>query len=381
MENRKICLAMIVKNEAGVIERCLSSVENIIDYWVIVDTGSTDGTQELIKKTMERYGIPGELHEREWVNFEVNRNQSLDLARGKAEYTLVIDADDYLIAPNTKVFENLSNEAYKVEIKLDDKTYHRIQLFKSNLDWKYEGILHEYLKIPEVQNYTEALLEGVKMIAASSASEGDQKYLRDAQILEGELKRKDLDKDLKNRYTFYTAQSYFDGKDYKRAIKYFEKRSEMKGWPEEVYVSLWMAAKVKWLASYTNSQILESFMKAWEYRPQRKEATYDLINFLSSIGKKRLAFLISKDSLSQPPCNDSLWIDKAIYQWKFIDQYATLCYQNGLVTEGLIALEKLTESSIFSLLSEEQQKSIWANLELHQLTLMCSFEAPSGYVN
>ena len=94
MENRKICLAMIVKNEAGVIERCLSSVENIIDYWVIVDTGSTDGTQELIKKTMERYGIPGELHEREWVNFEVNRNQSLDLARGKAEYTLVIDADD-----------------------------------------------------------------------------------------------------------------------------------------------------------------------------------------------------------------------------------------------------------------------------------------------
>jgi glycosyltransferase involved in cell wall biosynthesis len=381
MENKKICLAMIVKNEAGVIERCLSSVENIIDYWVIVDTGSTDGTQELIKKTMERYGIPGELHEREWVNFEVNRNQSLNLAKGKAEYTLVIDADDYLIAPNTKVFENLSKEGYKVEIKLEDKTYHRIQLFKSNLDWKYEGILHEYLKIPESQNYTEGLLEGVKMIAASSASEGDPKYLRDAQILESELKRKDLDKDLKNRYTFYTAQSYFDGKDYKRAIKYFEKRSEMKGWPEEVYVSLWMSAKVKWLASYPISQILESFMKAWEYRPQRKESTYDLINFLLSIGKKRLAFLISKDSLSQPPCNDSLWIDESIYRWKFIDQYATLCYQNGFITEGLIALEKLTESSIFSLLSEKEQKSIWANLELHQLTLMCSFETPSGYVN
>jgi glycosyltransferase involved in cell wall biosynthesis len=381
MQNRKICLAMIVKNEAQVIERCLSSVKNIIDYWVIVDTGSTDGTQDLITKTMEAYEIPGELHEKEWVNFEVNRNQSLDLAKGKAEYTLVIDADDFLIAPNPSIFRTLSDHAYKVEIKLGDKTYHRIQIFKSNLDWEYEGILHEYLKIPKIEKYQEGILDGVTMIASSSACQGDPKYLEDAQILEKELKRKDLSANLRNRYMFYIAQSYFDGKDYKKAIEYFQKRGKAGGWPEEVYVSLWMAAKSKYLNSSSNSQILESFVKAWEYRPQRKEATYDLINFLSSVGKKRLAFLISKDSLNQPPLADSLCVDKSIYEWKFINQYATLCYQNGYISEGLMALEKLTESSIFVTLSEKEQKSVWANLELHQLTLMCSFEVPSGYVN
>jgi len=372
---------MIVKNEASVIERCLSSVEKIIDYWVIVDTGSTDGTQDMIKSTMEKYKIPGELYQREWVNFEVNRNQSLELAKGKCDYTLVIDADDYLIVTEEKEFKNLSCDAYKIELKLDDICYHRIQLFKSNLDWKYEGILHEYLKIPEVKNYSEGLLQGAKMIAASSSNKGDSKYLEDAQILLEELKNKKIHQDLKNRYTFYIAQSFMDANDHKKAIKYFEKRGSMGGWPEEAYVSLWMAAKLKVLASYPESEIIESFIKAWEFRPQRKEATYDLVNFLSDVGKKRLAFLICKDSLNQPPCGDSLYIDPSIYQWKSINQYATLCYENGHIVEGLTALERLIESSFFGTLSEKQQRSIWANLELLQLTLMCSFENAKQYIN
>jgi len=43
-----VCLNMIVKNESEVITRCLKSVLPLIDYWVISDTGSTDGTQKII---------------------------------------------------------------------------------------------------------------------------------------------------------------------------------------------------------------------------------------------------------------------------------------------------------------------------------------------
>jgi len=43
-----ICLVMIVKNEAHVIRRCLESVRPLIDTWLIIDTGSTDGTQRLL---------------------------------------------------------------------------------------------------------------------------------------------------------------------------------------------------------------------------------------------------------------------------------------------------------------------------------------------
>ena len=55
----KICLNMIVKNEAHVIRRGLDTVKPFIHHWVIVDTGSTDGTQEIIREHLK--DIPGEL--------------------------------------------------------------------------------------------------------------------------------------------------------------------------------------------------------------------------------------------------------------------------------------------------------------------------------
>ena len=50
---QKICLNMIVKNESKVIKRCLDSIMPLIDYWIIVDTGSDDGTQQIIKNYLK----------------------------------------------------------------------------------------------------------------------------------------------------------------------------------------------------------------------------------------------------------------------------------------------------------------------------------------
>jgi glycosyltransferase involved in cell wall biosynthesis len=77
---------MIVKDEAHVIEKCLSTVEKFIDYWVIFDTGSSDNTKEIIQNRLKN--IPGELHVSQWVNFAQNRNQVLELARTKARLLL-----------------------------------------------------------------------------------------------------------------------------------------------------------------------------------------------------------------------------------------------------------------------------------------------------
>lgn len=60
-----ICLNMIVKNERAVIERCLQSVVKYIDYWVICDTGSTDGTQQKIQHFFQSNNVPGELFQDE----------------------------------------------------------------------------------------------------------------------------------------------------------------------------------------------------------------------------------------------------------------------------------------------------------------------------
>ena len=93
-DRQTLCLNMIVKNEAPVITRCLASVRPLIDYWVIVDTGSTDGTQDKIRAFMT--DLPGKLHERPWRDFAHNRTEALELARPHGEYVLIIDADDVL---------------------------------------------------------------------------------------------------------------------------------------------------------------------------------------------------------------------------------------------------------------------------------------------
>ena len=89
-----ICLNMIVKNEAPIIANLLKSVKDVIDYYIIVDTGSNDGTPEIIKKIMDEYKIDGEIHHEKWINFGINRQQALDKAIGKADYALIIDADE-----------------------------------------------------------------------------------------------------------------------------------------------------------------------------------------------------------------------------------------------------------------------------------------------
>src|SRR5262245_1412383 len=91
---KTICLNMIVKNEARTIERCLASVRAFIDAWVIVDTGSTDGTPDAVRQALA--DLPGALFERQWRDFGSNRSEAIELARGRADYLLVVDADEVL---------------------------------------------------------------------------------------------------------------------------------------------------------------------------------------------------------------------------------------------------------------------------------------------
>ncbi len=55
----KICLWTHVQNEASIIEKMLESAVDYIDYWVLVDNGSTDGTQEIILKFFAKHNIEG----------------------------------------------------------------------------------------------------------------------------------------------------------------------------------------------------------------------------------------------------------------------------------------------------------------------------------
>src|SRR5689334_10374436 len=116
---KTVCLNMIVKDESPVITRCLASVKPWIDYWVIVDTGSKDGTQAVIRDFMK--DIPGELHERPWVNFAHNRNEAVSLAKEKGDYLLFIDADEQFVVSGNFDKKNLNGDMYSVAVLGDDE--------------------------------------------------------------------------------------------------------------------------------------------------------------------------------------------------------------------------------------------------------------------
>ena len=87
---------MIVKNETKMLKECLDSVYKYIDYWVINDNGSTDGTQQFVKDYFAEKGIPGELNEVEWKGFGETRTEALRACDGKTKWILMIDADDFI---------------------------------------------------------------------------------------------------------------------------------------------------------------------------------------------------------------------------------------------------------------------------------------------
>ena len=114
----KLCLCMIVKNESSIIKDCLNSIADYLDYWVICDTGSTDGTQDIIKSFFKEKGISGELHEDKWVNFGYNRSLYLKYAKNKGDFLIMLDADEILIVKN-KNFKNNIKPNSKNMVKYD----------------------------------------------------------------------------------------------------------------------------------------------------------------------------------------------------------------------------------------------------------------------
>ena len=376
MENMKenkptICLVMIVKNESEVIRRCLDSVAKYIDYWVIVDTGSTDGTQEIIKTHMNDLGISGSLYERPWKDYGTNRTESLQLAAGKCDYRLVIDADDVLEVTDTEVFNNLTADAYRIAIRLGDITYFRIQLVRSSQKWKYVGVLHEYISYDGEGTNTEDDLHGTMMLAGVSGDKRDlkgaEKYYNDALIFERELiNNKEIDEGLISRYWFYCAQSYKDAGMYERALVAYQKRAELGGWPEEVYVSLFNIAKMKGALGKPIEEIERSLLTAWEYRPIRLEAAYELIRILIHQKRYFLAFSIGNIALRMGGCVDVLFVEHDIWKWKFIYAYSITCFNTGNLDEALRCSKSLIASPEWESIPEKDKEGIMANNTVFQ---------------
>ncbi|MBI5345790.1 MAG: FkbM family methyltransferase [Chlamydiae bacterium] len=316
-----ICLNMIVKDESKVIERCLASVKKIIDYWVIVDTGSNDGTQKIIKEFMK--DIPGELHERAWVDFAHNRNEALALAKNKGDYLFFIDADEFLSFTADFTKPSLDKDYYFGVVRAIDGTdYMRIMMINNHLDWEWKGVLHEEL-ISSNAKTNDMLAKMVNFtIGDGHRSEDPKKHYKDAEVLE-----KALEKEPNNtRYVFYLAQAYENAKEYLLAIKNYEKRSLMKGSEEEIFWSLYSIAKLQESMNLPQDTVINGYCKAFQYRPSRAEPLYQLGRYYDKIGNYCMAYLVLKNATIIPLSKDCLFVESWMYDFGILFELSNALY-------------------------------------------------------
>lgn len=352
-----VCLNMIVKDESHVIHRCLESVRHLIDYWVIVDTGSTDGTQAKIRQLME--GIPGELHERPWKNFGHNRSEALALARGKADYTFVIDADEILETPPGFRWPELVEDSYSLLHGHHSVRYWRPSLVASRLEWYYRGVLHEYLACAtphRTEPLPGPLVMGYYDGGRSQNIDNHEKYARDARTLEAAL----LEEPDNSRYVFYLAQSYRDSDQPEKALATYQRRAEMGGWEEEVWYSLYEVARLSEALNLDTASIVDRYLQAYQYRPRRAEPLGQLARLYREKGQYALAHLFAQQGLAIAKPDDLLFRDDAFYDWRCLDEYAIACYWLGEYAESERACRRLLAEGC---LPDTQTGRVEANLD------------------
>jgi glycosyltransferase involved in cell wall biosynthesis len=333
-----LCLNMIVKNEAPVIARCLASLRPIIDYWVIVDTGSTDGTQDKIRTLMA--DLPGELHERPWRDFAHNRTEALELARPHGEYVLIIDADDVLeFEPQFKM-PALQKDSYMLRIADTSIAYNRTQIVRAALPWRWRGVLHEFLTCEEARS--SGILEGLRLRRHHDGARrrDPQTYRRDAAILEAALQT-ESDPFLRSRYEFYLAQSYRDCGEKEKALQAYLRRAELGFWVEEVFISLYSAAKLQEALGRPFDEVMATYRRAADAVPSRAEALHGASRYCRLSARYKEGYEIAKRAGLLRDAPEGLFVEPWIYEYGLLDEFAVNAYWAGAYQECLDACERI----------------------------------------
>lgn len=113
-----ISLCMIVKNEEACLERCLKSLEGIVDEMIIVDTGSIDRTIEIAKS------FGAKVYNFKWTgSFSDARNYAFSLAT--CDYIYSGDADEELDEENRRRFKDLKIDIGELNVDI-------VQMYYSN---------------------------------------------------------------------------------------------------------------------------------------------------------------------------------------------------------------------------------------------------------
>ena len=267
-----ISLCMIVRNEEAVLERCLRSAAPIADEIIIIDTGSTDRTQEIARRfTPKVFSFP-------WRDdFSAARNESF--SKAAMDYCMWLDADDVIPAAALEAWLSLKEQLdrrpadvvmapYHAAFDAGGAptfTYYRERLLRREGNFRWAGRVHEAIAPSGEILYTSAAVEHRK----EKPGDPDRNLrIYRQQLAQGEP--------LEPRQQFYYARELLDHGEYAEAQKVLSQfLEEGKGWLENNLEACRLLARCL-TAQGREMEALEALLWSLSYAPPRAELCCDL---------------------------------------------------------------------------------------------------------
>lgn len=314
----------MIKNEEKILRRCLESVENLVDYFCITDTGSTDNSVVIAEDFLRTH--KGKVFNNEWKNFGHNRTLSFSNAKEYLTsiecdlatiYGLLIDADMVFVQGRLGD-QKLTSTGYKFIQVNGSLEYYNTRLVRMDFPWKCVGVTHEYW-----DGHTESIPKSICYIDDhNDGGSKSDKFQRDEMLLLQGVQ----DEPTNVRYVFYLAQTYKCLAKWKDAIVMYKKRIAMGGWRDEVWYSMYMIGLCH--KSLNNIHKFEYWMqKAHDERPWRSEPIYELAKYFRETSKHHKAYYYCLiGSAIKFPENDVLFVDKIAYIDGFLYEKSILDY-------------------------------------------------------
>jgi hypothetical protein len=355
----KLALNFICKDESPVIGNMLESAKGIVDLIVVNDTGSTDGTQQMIKDFGEKYGIPTYVFERPFDDFESSRNHAMQKLRDVVKelnwnpdqvHGFWFDCDETLVIDSKFNKAQFTKDLYMINTYIGQMKYTRNTFFKVSKPFRWYGPVHEFIVCDE-QNITSGLAENihvdVKMTGNSWLGDIAEKYASHSYKLEAYINKNRQDP----RWIFYTAQSWHDAasiKDNKeeneerlrRSLKYYRERvSRTDGYAEEIFYAQYRIGTIMRILEEPWHLTHMELLKAYQIEPLRGESIKVIIDHYLQMGEWNMAYLYSKFAKTtfhgkNPYPTRLLFVDEATYVWKFAEAHAAASYYTGRMDEA-----------------------------------------------
>lgn len=341
-----LALVMIVKDEARSIRETVASVAPFVDRYLVLDTGSTDGTQRLIR---EAFGdrVPGEVPEEPFVDFGRSRSRALDLLGTRAVFSLMLSGDETLeggealrrFCEEHRASTGPEHGAYYLRVRYGSTVYDSARLARTGAGWRYTGVTHEVLtregapppalRVPGVHVFHD--------LSHRDAASQRRRWELDLRLLTEERARRPTD----TRTAFYLAQTHECLGDLRAAFDAYEERVEMGGWREEVYESLFRMARVDQAMGARWPVVQQRYLDAHAHSPSRAEPLFAVAWHYHQEKNWPLTYLFARRGAELPfPEDATLFVDAEVYRTKLADLVGASAFYLGEFEVGEAAVRK-----------------------------------------